>query len=444
MLKCVKCTVMKEANSSHTNRRSFLKSTGAAVIGSTIALNLPFPQHVLGAGNNTLKVGLIGCGGRGTGAAAQALAADPDVILTAMGDVFADRLEESYKSLMEVAPKKVKVNKAAKFVGFDAYKKVIDSGVDVVILATPPGFRPEHLMAAVDAGKHVFCEKPVAVDAQGVRKVLEAAKKAKEKKLSLVSGFTFRFDTAKRELFGRVLNGEIGELRSISTTRNGGEVWYHPRQPGWTDMEYQLRNWYYYNWLSGDFIVEMIVHSLDMMAWAMGDKPPVQATGTGGRQVRVDQKYGNIYDHFAVEYEYGNGVRGFNFCRQQPGCSNRNSVEITGSQGNAFINVGRGSHEIIGPKKWRSQGENNNPYQTQHDELFASIRNGQPMNEGERMANSTMLAILGRMVAYSGQTITWEDALNSSQGLGPRDDQFAWDFKFNSPAIAIPGLTKVL
>jgi myo-inositol 2-dehydrogenase / D-chiro-inositol 1-dehydrogenase len=435
---------MKDNKSIQTNRRSFLKSSGAAVLGTSLALNLPFAHQAFGAGKNTLKVGLVGCGGRGTGAAVQALAADPDVVLTAMGDVFADRLEESYKAVMEVAPKKVKVSKATKFVGFDAYKQVIGSGVDVVLLATPPGFRPEHLMAAVEAGKHVFCEKPVAVDAPGVRKVLEAAKIAKEKNLSLVSGFTFRFDKAKRELFDRVLNGEIGDVRAVSTTRNGGEVWYHPRQPQWTDMEYQLRNWYYYNWLSGDFIVEMIVHSLDMMAWAMGDKPPLQATGTGGRQVRVDQKYGNIYDHFAVEYEYSNGVSGFNFCRQQPGCSNRNSVEITGTQGNAFLNVGRGSHEITGKNKWRFQGENNNPYQTQHDELFTAIRQGRPMNEGERMAHSTMVAILGRMVAYSGQTITWEEAIQSNQVLGPRDDQFAWDFKFNGPAIAVPGLTRVL
>jgi myo-inositol 2-dehydrogenase/D-chiro-inositol 1-dehydrogenase len=435
---------MKKNIPGHTDRRSFLKSTGAALIGSTLALNLPFPEQAFGARKNTLKVGLIGCGGRGTGAAVQALTADPDVVLTAMGDVFGDRLEEAYKSLVEVFPKKVKVNKATKFVGFDAYKRVIESGVDVVILATPPGFRPDHLVAAVEAGKHVFCEKPVAVDAPGVRKVLEAAKKAKEKNLSLVSGFTFRYDTAKRELFGRVLNGDIGEIRSVSTTRNGGEVWYHPRQPEWTDMEYQLRNWYYHNWLSGDFIVEMIVHSLDMMAWAMGDKTPVQATGTGGRQVRVDPKYGNIYDHFAIEYEYENGTQGFNFCRQQPGCSNRNSVEIAGTEGNALLNVGRGSHEITGKNKWRFQGENNNPYQTQHNELFASIRKAQPLNDGEFMANSTMVAILGRMVAYSGQTITWEDALNSTQVLGPRNDQFAWDFKFSSPAIAVPGLTKVL
>ena len=440
---------MKENTTCRTNRRAFLKSTGAAVVGSTMAFNMGFPgtafaQRAYGAAKtNTLKVGLIGCGGRGTGAAAQALAADPDAILTAMGDVFPDRLEESYDALVKVDPKKVKVDKANKFVGFDAYKKVIESGVDVVLLATPPFFRPDHLIAAIDAGKHVFCEKPVAIDAPGVRKVLAAAKKAGDKKLSLVSGFTFRYDLPKRAFFEKVLNGEIGEIKTVSSTRNGGDLWYKPRQAQWTDMEYQMRNWYYQNWLSGDYLVEMIVHSLDMMSWAMGDKMPVQATGTGGRQVRVDKIYGNIYDHFAIEYEYENGVRGFSFSRQQVGCSTRNSLEIAGTQGNAIVKSS-GVHEISGKNKWSYQGEKNDPYQTQHDELFASVRNGKPMNDGQRMANSTMVAIMGRMVAYSGQTLTWDEAINSNQVLGPAFDQFSWDLKYTSPEAAIPGITKVL
>jgi len=396
-----------------------------------------------GSTANVLKVGLIGCGGRGTGAATQALAADPDAVLTAMGDAFSDQLEASYAAIMEEQPKKVKVDKANKFVGFDAYRKVIDSGVDVVILTTPPAFRPEHLMAAVNAGKHIFCEKPVAVDPAGIRKVLEAAKKAKAKNLSLVSGFTFRFDQPKRALFQKVLNGAIGQVKTVSSTRNGGDLWYKPRQAGWTDMEYQLRNWYYQNWLSGDYLVEMIVHSLDMMTWAMGDKVPVRATGTGGRQVRVDPKFGNIYDHFAIEYEYENGARGFSFSRQQPGCSNRNTVEIAGTEGDAFVNAGAGVR-ITGKENWEYKGEADNPYQIQHNELFASIRNGKPLNYGESMANSTMVAILGRMVAYSGQTISWDDAINSKQTLGPEHDQYSWNLKYTSPEIAIPGVTKVL
>jgi len=391
-----------------------------------------------------LKVGLIGCGGRGTGAAAQALQADANVLLTAMGDVFEDRLEESHKALMEEVPTKLKVEKATKFIGFDAYQKVIDSGVDVVLLATPPGFRPQHLMAAINAGKHVFCEKPVAVDAPGVRKVLEAAKKAKEKKLSLVSGFTFRYDYSKRALFDKIRQGAIGEIVSVSSTRNGGDLWYFPRQASWTDMQYQMRNWYYQNWLSGDYLVEMIVHSLDLMMWAVNDKLPVKATGTGGRQVRVDPKYGNIYDHFAIEFEFANEVRGFSFSRQQPGCSNRNSIEIVGTMGNAYANMGEWAHVITGKNKWVYEGEKNNPYQTQHDEFFASIRNAKPMNDGERMANSTMVAILGRMVAYSGQTLLWDDAINSNQTLGPSHDEYDWNFKYAGPPIAIPGITKVL
>ena len=434
---------MKNRDTTIIDRRKFLKSSGAAVIGGSM-LTMGATQNTYGSAPATLKVGLIGCGGRGTGAAAQALQADPNVVLTAMGDVFADRLEESHKAILEEVPQKVKVEKANKFVGFDAYRKVIDSGADVVLLATPPAFRPHHLMAAIEAGKHVFCEKPVAVDAPGVRKVLDAAKRAKEKKLSLVSGFTFRYDYSKRALFDKILKGDIGEIVSVSSTRNGGDLWYHPRQPSWTDMEYQMRNWYYQNWLSGDYLVEMIVHSLDLMMWAMGDKVPARATGTGGRQVRVDQKYGNIYDHFAIEFEYANGVRGFSFSRQQTGCSNRNSIEVVGTMGTATANMGASAHEITGKNKWVYQGEKNNPYQTQHDEFFASIRNSKPMNDGEFMANSTMVAILGRMVAYSGQTLSWDEAIKSNQVLGPAHDEYRWDFKYAGPDVAIPGITKVL
>ena len=437
--------VMKEnlGLSGKTNRRLFLKSTGAAVIGGTLPFAAGQARPYVGSVANTLKVGLVGCGGRGTGAAVQALAADPDVELTAMGDVFSDRLEASFAAIMEEQPQKVKVDKSRKFVGFDAYKRVIESGVDMVILATPPAFRPEHLVAAVNAGKHIFCEKPVAVDAPGVRKVLDAVRKAKDKNLSLVSGFTFRYYAPKRAFFGKVLDGAIGEVKTVSSTRNGGELWYKPREAGWTDMEYQMRNWYYQNWLSGDYIVEMIVHSLDMMSWAMGDRMPVKATGSGGRQARVDPKYGNIYDHFAIEYEYANGARGFSFSRQQQGCSNRNTVEVAGAEGNGFVNAGR-DVRLAGKTNWRYEGEDNDPYQTQHDELFASIRKGKPMNDGERMANSTMLAILSRMVGYSGQTITWAEAINSNQTLGPAHDQYSWDFKYKGPDVAVPGVTKVL
>ncbi|MEJ7769064.1 MAG: Gfo/Idh/MocA family oxidoreductase [Chitinophagaceae bacterium] len=427
----------------NTNRRSFIKDAGTAAIGSSIAIGMGLPAMALGVRKPVLKVGLVGCGGRGSGAALEALRADPDVILTAMGDVFPDRLNESYAALLKEEPARVKVGQQNKFIGFDAYQKVIDSGVDVVLLTTPPNFRPDHLAAAVAAGKHVFCEKPVAVDAPGVRKVLAAAENAKTKNLSVMSGFCFRRDLANRAAFGKVLNGDIGNIMTISTSRYGGELWHKSRQPDWSDMTYKMRNWYYHNWLSGDFIVEQAVHSIDLMAWAMGDKMPVSAIGSGGRQVRIDEKYGNIYDHFAIEYEFADGAKGFHFCRQQTGCANRNTVDIAGSLGTANMIIGR-KYEIKGKNAWTYTGGNNNMYQTEHDEFFASIRNGKPINDGESMANSTMLAILSRMVGYSGQSITWEQAINSNQVMGPEIDKYAWDLDWPTAPIARPGNTKVV
>lgn len=433
----------KKTNSFHqSNRRTFLKNSGLVLLGSSLASPLAASASTFASQRSVIKVGLIGCGGRGTGAAAQAMKADPNVELTAMGDVFPDRLDESYASLEKINPKQLKVDKENRFIGFDAYQKVIDSGVDVVLLTAPPGFRPLHLEAAVNADKHIFCEKPVAVDAPGVRKVIELSKKAKEKNLSLVSGFCFRYDNSNRAVFTKVLDGSVGDIKAITTFRNGGEAWYFPRESDWTDMTYQMRNWYYYNWLSGDFIVEQAVHSLDMMSWAMGDVMPIKAIGTGGRQVRVDPKYGNIYDHFAVEFEYANGAKGYHFTRQQAGTTNRNSVDVMGTTGNALVNIGS-QYEITGQSPWKYTGPRNNMYQTQHDELFASIRNGKPINDGDFMSNSTLLAIWGRMVGYTGQLITYEDALNSPKTLGPDVASYTWDLKIDMPPIAVPGVTKI-
>ena len=428
---------------SASNRRTFIKKSGIALVGSSLAYSTGAFGAISASKDTVLKVGLIGCGGRGTGAAAQALRADPNVILTAMGDVFEDRLESSYSELIKIVGDKVKVEKENKFIGFDAYQKVIASDVDVVLLTTPPAFRPDHLEAAVNAGKHIFCEKPMAVDAPGVRKVLAAAKKAKEKELALVAGLCFRYDYPNMAVMDRILKGEIGEIKAISTFRNGGEAWYKERQPDWTHMTYQMRNWYYQNWLSGDFIVEQAVHSLDLMSWAMGDVMPISATGSGGRQVRTDEKYGNIFDHFAVEFEYPNGAKGYHFTRQQAQTSHRNSVDVFGSEGSAKINIGR-QYEISGKTNWSYRGEKNDMFQTEHDELFASIRNGTPINEGIRMANSTMLAIWGRMVGYTGQTITWDEAFNSEETIGPKIEEYDWNLDWPMPPIAIPGKTKLI
>ena len=422
-----------------TDRRIFIKKAGAATLFSVAALNTGFANSFLPK-NKVLKVGLVGCGGRGTGAAVQALRADPDTVLHAMADAFEDRLTSSLELLKKAHGQRADVKKSLQFVGFDAYQKLIDSGVDVVLLAAPPGFRPKHFSAAIEAGKHVFYEKPVAVDGPGIRKVLEAAKKAKEKNLSLVSGLCFRHDLQKQALFGKVLNGEIGDIKSISSTRYGGELWFKDRQPDWNDMQYKIRNWYYYNWLGGDFIVEMFVHSTDMVSWAMGDKMPLSVTGVGGRQWRTDEKYGNIYDHFAVELDYGRGLKGNLATRQLSGGSSRNSVEIAGTMGNVFCEGNR--HEIWGKEDWKYEGERNDMYQTEHDVFFRSIRNGEATNDGERAANSTLMAIMSRDAAYSGQIISWEDAMNSTVSLGPKNDEYSWDLIYEGPGIAVPGVSK--
>ena len=432
---------MKKKQSSNSSRRQFIKSTTAAVVGSTLAFHTSRAKS-FNLNSDTLKVGLIGCGGRGTGAANQALTADDNVILTAMADVFPDRMEKSYSNLLKLHPEKVKVDKGQQFMGFDAYKKVLESDVDVVILTTPPAFRPDHLMAAVNAGKHVFCEKPMAVDAAGVRKVLKAAKLAKEKEVSVMSGFCWRFDFPKRATFGKVLNGDIGEIMAVYNTLNTGELWSRPRQPEWGDLEYQMRNWLYHNWLSGDHITEQAVHSLDMMSWAFGDVLPIKAIGTGGRQRRTDEIYGNVYDHFAIVYEYENGAKGFHFSRQQKDCARTYGAEMIGTKGTAVADCVRRKHYLTGANEWKYKGEKNNMYQTEHDELFAAIRQGEIINEAERMAHSTMLAIMGRMVAYTGQAISWEEAINSEEVLGPDIDAYQWDMKWASAEVAKPGSTK--
>ena len=424
------------------SRRKFLKTSGSVVAGSALAMNLISGKSAFAQNSDTLKVGLIGCGGRGTGAANQALKADDNVVLTAMADTFEDRLTSSLANLKKERGDQVQVGEDGKFVGFDGYKKVIESDVDVVILTTPPCFRPAMLEAAVGAGKHVFCEKPMAVDAQGVRRVIAAAQIAKEKKVSLVSGFCWRYHTPKREIFQRILDGDIGEVHTVYNTFNTGTLWSVPWDDGWTLMTKQMRNWLYYNWLSGDHIVEQGIHCIDMGSWAMADMQPKSVSATGGRQVRTEEIYGNIYDHFTVAYEYENGAKSFHFSRQQKNCYRSYLVEVWGTKGKAIIDVTRRVDEIKGKKTWRYRGDGNDMYQQEHDELFASIRSGKLMNDGAWMAQSNMMAIMGRMAAYTGQTITYEEALKSNDVIGPSIDKYKWDLEFKGPQVAIPGITK--
>jgi len=414
------------------------KPAQKAAVAATVAAAAP---AVVAQTPQTLKVGLIGCGGRGSGAASQALNADPNVVLTAMGDAFEDQLQKSLQSLQKSCGDKVKVTPDKCFVGLDAYQKVIDSGVDVVLLATPPGFRPTHLKAAVDAGKHIFCEKPMATDAPGVRSVMESAKAAKEKNLSLVAGFCWRYDRARREFYQRIHDGAIGDIRAIYATYYTGPVKPMPpaseRPAGMGDLEWQLRNWYNFTWLSGDGYVEQACHSVDKVAWGLKDQSPLKAVAVGGRQTPNNQ--GNIYDHMFVVYEFPDDVRAFVGQRQIGQTYSDNSDYLMGSAGFAKIQGWTGVF-IKGKENWRYRGPKEDMYQTEHNELFAGIRNGKPINDGEWMAHSTMLGIMGRMAAYTGQEIAWEEALNSQQKLVP--DKLSWDMKLDFPPVPIEGVTK--
>jgi predicted dehydrogenase len=422
------------------SRREFLKTSGAAIAVGALSSSESFSPRAHAAGSDLLRVGLIGCGGRGTGAASQALSADPNVKLVAMGDAFMDRLQTSLSTLKEQKQiaEKIDVSPERCFAGFDAYKRVLESGVDVVLLATPPHFRPLHLKAAIDAGKHVFAEKPVAVDAPGVRSVLATCQEAQRKKLSVVSGLCLRYSYGFQETIKRIHDGALGELRTLQANDYRGPIWVKPRKPEWTDMEWQMRNWYYFTWLCGDFNVEQHVHHLDVCAWIMKDEYPINAIGMGGRQVRTGPEYGNIYDHHSVIYEYANGTKLFSNCRQQPGCRNDMSIHAAGAKGTAELTERR--LRILTDEPWTYAGKKNDIYQTEHDELFAGIRSGRPINNGEYMAKSTLLAILGRMATYTGQLVTWDEALNSTEDLTPA--KYEWG-PIPTPPVAIPGVTKL-
>jgi len=414
-----------------------------AAAASAVAPFLSFPQKGFAENSDTLKIGLIGCGGRGTGAAGQALHADKNVVLTAMGDVFESQLQGSLDSLLKESPDKVKVDADHRFIGLDAYQKVLNSGVDVVILATPPGFRPQHLKAAVNAGKHIFCEKPVATDAPGIRSVLESVEEAKKKKLALVAGFCWRYNLAERGLFERILGGDIGDLRVVYGTYYTGPVKPMPaadrRPEGMSDVEWQLRNWYNFVWLCGDSLVEQAVHAVDWMCWAMKDVPPLKAIAVGGRQIPANG--GNIYDHFEVNYEYAEGARGFLGCRQIANCMNDNTATFYGTKGTAREVGFAGMPFIKGEKNWKYSGPRPNMYQVEHDEMFASIRAGNPINNGVRLAHSSLTAIMGRMAAYTGEEISWEQALNSEERLVP--EHLEWNMALPVVPIAMPGRNKL-
>jgi len=419
---------------SDLSRRDFIR-TSAVSLGATSAL-FAAPSAAWASGSDRIRVGLIGCGGRGSGAAADIVKGAEGIDLIAMGDLNPDRLASSRGNVAKALGDAYKVDDAHAFTGFDAYQKVIDSDVDLVILASPPGFRPAHLRAAVDAGKHIFTEKPVAVDPVGVRSVYESAEIARLKGLGVVAGTQRRHDTKYVEAIGRLHDGAIGEIVAGQVYWNQGGLWSVDRTPAMSDMEWQVRNWLYFTWLSGDHLVEQHIHNIDVANWALRAHP-VRANGVGGRQSRTDPKYGHIFDHFCVELEYPNGARIMSMCRQQDGTSRRTGENFIGTKGTSD-----GNSVIRGENAWRwpEGAATVNPYVQEHTNLVASIRAGKPLNELRQVAESTLTAILAREAAYTGQAITWDEIEASDLNLAPGPMGFG---PIAVPPVPLPGITKL-
>ena len=423
------------------SRRKFISNTAMATIGTMGAIQLlnscaensskrneiKLPELLSQAPDGKiLKAGLIGCGGRGTGAAINYLDAGPNLQIVALGDVFQDRLDKCKAELK--TQKNVEIPDEKCFLGFDSYEKVIDAGVDVVLLCTPPHFRPQHVEAAVKAGKHIFMEKPCAVDPVGARSVLVSAERAKQNGLCIVSGTIRRVQKDFMETRRRVLNGEIGEIVSAHIIRNGGSLWVIKRHPGMSDMEYMLRNWANFCWLSGDHIVEQFIHEIDVMNWYIG-KNPVKAIGWGGRQRRIT---GDQYDFFSIEYVYDNGMQTHCAARQITGCSNLTKQLITGTNG--FADAKGTIFNLKGEEIWKypypAEGSTDltwkvkDPYVQEHINLVTGIRTGKTVNDAEAQVNSTLITIMGRMSAYTGKDVTWDEVMNSDLYLGPKTYAF--------------------
>ena len=420
-----------------TNRRTFLTTSA---IGAAAVLA---PSGVFAAADETIKIGVIGCGGRGRGAAIDTLEGNKNVRITAIGDVF----ESSLKSFKDNVGKskftgdRLAVTPETTFIGLDAFQKVIDSGVDLVILASPPGFRPQHLEAAVKAGKHIFTEKPVAVDAAGIRKVLALVEESKKKNLAIVAGTQRRHQKGYLDTIAKLQNDKaIGDIVAGNVYwNNTNSIWFRPRKEGMSDVEYQIHNWYHFNWLCGDHICEQHVHNLDVANWVMGAHP-VRCVGMGGRvrpceNPNVD---GQIFDHFAVEYEYPNGVIINSYCRQIDNCNPGNQSEhFVGTKG--VTHMKDGAWDINGQETGKHDMK---PYVQEHIDLINSIKSGKPLNELQQVTESTMTAIMGRMAAYGGRGLTWDQAMKSKEDTMPAN--LKWDGKLEVSAVPYPGKTKFI
>lgn len=427
---------------SNSSRRNFIANTALGTVATLGATNLllscsgtekrpgkeatPLAMADTAPDGKVLRAGLVGCGGRGTGAAINFLDAGPNLQIVAMGDVFQDKMEDSRAQLKK--QRNIELPDEKCFVGFDSYQKVIDAGVDIVLLCTPPHFRPAHVEAAVNAGKHIFMEKPCAVDPVGARSILVSARKAEQMGLSIVSGTIRRVQKDYVETHRRVAAGEIGDIVSAHIVRNGGALWVKKRRPEWSDMEYMLRNWVNFCWLSGDHIVEQFIHEVDVMDWYVG-KNPVKCMGWGGRQRRVS---GDQYDFFSVDYLYDNGMHTHCAARQISGCSNLKREIIVGTKG--YADCSGTLYHPDGTVMWKypypKAGDSDltwkvkDPYVQEHVNLVTAIRTGKPFSDAEAQVNSTLVTMMGRISAYTGKDVTWEEMLNSSLSLGPKSYAF--------------------
>ncbi len=424
-------------------RRTFVKSIAAGALAG--GLSLARSAHA--AGSDVIRIALVGCGGRGTGAAMNALEAARNVKLVALADAFPHALESSLRSLQSSCPDRVDAPPERRFSGLDAYQKAIDCGIDLVLLCTPPGFRPSHFEAAVKAGKQVFMEKPVCVDGPGYRRILAANEEAKRKSLTVAVGHHLRHEVKHKEIIRRIHQGAIGEVQFQRIYFNAGGVWVRRRQPGQTEMQFQVSNWYYFTWLSGDHIVEQHVHDIDVANWIKKDRHPVRANGMGGRQVRIGPEYGEIFDHHSVEFEYPDGSRAFSVCRHMPNTWGAFFEAAHGPLGRAEIEGhGRSVLYVNGqsPQRWERGPDG---HQLEMNDLFAALAAGQPYNEAAYSAASSLTAVLGRMASYSGKVVSWDEAAQSELDLGPK--QLAWDAEAPVKpgpdglyACAIPGSTR--
>jgi predicted dehydrogenase len=424
------------------SRRTFVQTSAGA-----LAATLVIPTYAYAGGSATIKVGLIGCGGRGTGGIVQSMRSAPEVELIALGDLLPERLDRAKQQIAAEIAKdpalgaKYKVKDSMCFSGFDAYQKVLATDVDVVMLATPPGFRPLHLRAAVEAGKHIFAEKPVATDVAGIRHVLDTYDMAVKKGLGIGVGTQRRHHAGYIEVMNRLRDGAIGEVLNGQVYWNQGGLWSVEKKPEWTDSEWQIRNWLYFAWLSGDHIVEQHVHNIDVANWVMGSTP-IRAVGVGGRQSRVAPVYGHIFDHFSIDFEYPNGVHITSMSRQIQGTRGRVGEWFQGSKGKAQTGES-GPHRIEGPNayEWQRPEGFVQPMQQEHTDLIASIRAGRPRNDLKRIAESTLTAIMGREAAYTGQIVEWDALLKADQDIAPTALSQVSYGALEVPPVPVPGRT---